>query len=157
MYTDMHKVVLNKVSKVLNDKKSMKIKMGVSFEIYREITDVARLEATSRVENIVDDFGKVVKAEIKLTTDHYTTKSAVIQSNDATTALRSQADKLGGDMQILNEKGSDWRIYKLLFLYIQCFTIKPQRGSSYIPIPSPFNNANCGLPNIKNDDHKCFQ
>ena len=163
MYNDMHKAVLNKVLTVLKEKKSMKIKMGVSFEIYREITkkegggNKHKADPASRTEEIVDDFGKKVMAEIKLTTKHYTTKPVVIQSTDATTVLRSQADKLGGDMQFLNEQGSEWRIYKVLFLYIQCFTIKPQRGSSYIPVPSPFNNAKCGLINIKNDDQKCFQ
>ena len=65
--------------------------MGVSFEIYREITkkegggNKHKADPASRTEEIVDDFGKKVMAEIKLTTKHYTTKPVVIQSTDATT------------------------------------------------------------------------
>ena len=45
----------------------------------------------------------------------------------------------------LPEKGSEWRIYKVLFIYVKCFTDKPQRGSSWIPTPDRYNNARCGL------------
>ena len=56
----------------------------------------------------------------------------------------------------LPEKGSEWRIYKVLFIYVKCFTDKPQRGSSWIPTPDRYNNARCGL-NIKNEDLECFK
>jgi hypothetical protein len=41
-------------------------------------------------------------------------------------------------------------------LMVACYEIKPSRGSSYIPTPAPYNNAKCGLINIKNADDKCF-
>ena len=37
-------------------------------------------------------------------------------------------------------------------------TNKPQRGSSWIPTPDRYNNARCGLINIRNeDDVECFK
>lgn len=42
-------------------------------------------------------------------------------------------------------------------MFIQSFTAKLARGSSYIPTSEPYNYANCGLINIKHDDQECFK
>ena len=37
------------------------------------------------------------------------------------------------------------------------YETKPARGSSYIPTPTRYSNAKCGLINIKNTDDECFR
>ena len=53
-----------------------------------------------------------------------------------------------------SDSSSISRVEKIM---ITIYQIRKSRGSSYIPTPSPYNNAKCGLINIKNeDDDKCF-
>jgi hypothetical protein len=56
--------------------------------------------------------------------------------------------------------GSNWRIKKYIFLAVDIFSNRKLRGSSYIPTPEKKKkktNPNCGLINIKNNDHMCFK
>ena len=47
---------------------------------------------------------------------------------------------------------------KYYALMLKCFINNPQRGSSWIPTPDRYNNARCGLINIRNeDDQECFK
>ena len=39
---------------------------------------------------------------------------------------------------------SEWFIYKFLNVILQGFTIRAERGSSYIPTPEKFSNPKCG-------------
>ena len=54
-------------------------------------------------------------------------------------------------------KGSRWSVFKFLNIILQGFTIRAERGSSYIPTPEKFSNPKCGLINIQNDDNECFK
>jgi predicted DNA-binding ArsR family transcriptional regulator len=53
--------------------------MGIYFEVYRKLVydNDGRpvIGATSRIENIIDDFGDKIKAEIKPTAKLYSTKT----------------------------------------------------------------------------------
>ena len=42
-------------------------------------------------------------------------------------------------------------------LFVEIFEIKPARGSSYIPTPEKYQNAKCGIINIRNEDQECFK
>ena len=57
----------------------------------------------------------------------------------------------------MNHKESGWVLRKIHYLFIESFSIKPIRGSSYIPTPEKFSNSFCGLINIKNEDNECFR
>ena len=138
----------------------MKVNMGINFEIYKELEydDDGRpvKGATSRIEDI-DDFGERIAAEIKPTEKLYSSKTVSVNSNLSET-LENASDKLEEHARVLPEKGSKWRIYKVLFIYVKFFINKPQRGSSWIPTPDRYNNARCGLINIRNeDDVECFK
>ena len=52
---------------------------------------------------------------------------------------------------------SEWFVYKFLNIILQGFTIRAERGLSYIPTPEKGNNSRCGLINIQNDDNECFK
>ena len=53
--------------------------------------------------------------------------------------------------------GSNWIIHKYLSLSVDIFAINSLRGSSYIPTPEKYSNADCGLINIGNEDAECFR
>ncbi len=54
-------------------------------------------------------------------------------------------------------KKSGYSLEKIHYIFIESFSVKPLRGSSYIPTPLKFSNPRCGLINIKNDDNECFK
>ena len=68
LYRKNHKTVLNTMD-TLKKKKSMKLNMGIHFEIYREAikADIGRWVKgeTSRIEETINDFGDEITAEIK--------------------------------------------------------------------------------------------
>ena len=118
---------------MLKKKKSMKVNMGIHFEIYAEAEKdgdgkALPVHAPSRLEKIIDDFGNELEAEIKPTDNHYTSKPVSITATTTSKTLENKADYLNAHMLDLNEKGSKWRVYKILFIYIKCFTTKPHRG-----------------------------
>ena len=161
IYSRTHKTVLKHTMDVMTKKKSMKLNMGLHFEIYRKLVydNDGRpvIGATSRIENIIDEFGDRIQAEIKPTAKLYSTKTLSVNPTNLSQTLENKADQLDELAKHLPEKGSEWRIYKVLFIYVKCFTNKPQRGSSWIPTPDRYNNARCGLINIKNEDLECFK
>mgnify|MGYP003353303125 CR=1 FL=1 len=40
-----------------------------------------------------------------------------------------------------HQVGSGWTIKRITTMYLKCYTMKPSRGSSYIPTPDKFKNA----------------
>ena len=41
-------------------------------------------------------------------------------------------------------------------IIIVIYQTQKSTGSSYIPTPTPYSNARCGLNNVQNDGDKCF-
>jgi hypothetical protein len=54
-------------------------------------------------------------------------------------------------------KGSGYSVKKIHRVFLKSYTVKPVRGSSYIPTPEKFAHNKCGLVNIKNEDNECFK
>ena len=72
------------------------------------------------------------------------------------------ADKKGDlemrvNARVDHQVGSGWTVKRITTMYLKTYTMKPSRGSSYIPTPEKFKNAKCGLINIKNEDEMCFK
>ena len=82
----------------------------------------------------------------------------VRQSNIREVAME-QLNKLLIEMDRIDERvqGSNWRIKKYHYISADMDKTRPSRPSSYIPPPSIYSHAKCGLINIKNlDDNRCF-
>lgn len=75
--------------------------------------------------------------------------------------LENVLDKLFDNLEKLFEGmkfvDSGWSLVKIHYFFVETFSIKPVRGSSYIPTPEKFKNPKCGLINIQNDDVECFK
>ena len=74
--------------------------------------------------------------------------------------LNNVVDKLFDKLELLfstmKHKESGYTLRKINYLFVESFSIKPIRGSSYIPTPERFNNKS-GLINIQNYDDECFK
>ena len=85
------------------------------------------------------------------------TKINQVGTNNLNDVLQTNREKIKNIFkEEIGNIGSDWRLDRFVYLMVACYEIKPSRGSSYIPSPAPYNNAKCGLINIKNADDKCF-
>jgi hypothetical protein len=77
--------------------------------------------------------------------------------------IHSRLDRQMDEMKFLFEgigdrvEGSNWKIKEYTSFVIDIWKIKPIRGAAYIPTPARFNNAKCGLINIRNEDNECFR
>ena len=84
-------------------------------------------------------------------------KARTVNKANLLDVVNDQLFDMGSDIEVLEINGSGYAIKQFNIIFIEASTIKPPRGSSYIPTPEPFNNARCGLINIQNDDLKCFE
>ena len=84
-------------------------------------------------------------------------KARTVNKANLLDVVNDQLFDMGSDIEVLEINGSGYAIKQFNTIFIEASTIKPPRGSSYIPTPEPFNNARCGLINIQNDDLKCFE
>ena len=79
--------------------------MGIYFEVYRKLVydNDGRpvIGATSRIENIIDDFGNEIEAEIKPTSDHYTSKAVLVNPSNSSQTLENKADQLDALAKVL--------------------------------------------------------
>jgi hypothetical protein len=130
-----------KLKNILKVKRSMKTHLGIKLTF-------AKKETNSEGKSIVEYEDK-----------HLKTKPETISSDKQ---IISTVQKLKDDLkQMVAEvslEGSQWSIVKIHFFFIECVSIRVSRGASYIPTPAPYNNAKCGLINIKNEsDEECFK
>ena len=132
VFAMIEKPVKAEIQKMYELKKSMKLQFLISFTIMDTIT---KLESTPM----------------------WSTKFMEIVGNNINIVIESLSKELELKLEKLQDiKGSSWTIKEFHYLDIGCATTKAVRGASYIPTPEPYNNAKCGLINIKNDDEKCF-
>ena len=91
--------------------------------------------------------------------DPYSTQAEDAKQSNVETLLDNKFDHLDSKLESLAHiKGSEWDVYKLLKIDLKGFTTKPERGSSWIPTPDKYNNAKCGLIEIKiESDNECFK
>ena len=59
-------------------------------------------------------------------------------------------------IQNFNQRGSNWRFQRVLFLDIHFTDFIPLRGSTFLPLPRKITNKKAVI-NMKNDDDQCFK
>ena len=115
--------------------------LGVKYEICREFKP-DRFEPDSRKVIRVDENGNEETLEVKHTRP-YTMKPVTVQPYTLLKVLQSQSNALDEILHNLSqEKGSEWRLFRIIHLFVKGFTIKPMRASSYIPTPESIRTQN---------------
>ena len=145
----LHLIIFRKLTTLLERKKSMKASIGCYFKLYK-------FEVASNSENKLSSDGKRIysyKQEKKVAK----TKALTITRSNLDEIISDMIEKLDSSIINLKIEESGWRIKRYDTIFIETFTTNVARGSSYIPTPVPFNNAKCGLINIKNNDLECFR
>ena len=141
--------VIKEITNMLIIKKSMLIRLGVNFEV-----------AKLNIDPFQDD-NYIFKAN-DYTSEHkiviLSTKYQECTKANIKNIINEQYKEINNifDKNAYTD-GSNWIIYRWNFLFYNCLTIKPKRGSSYIPTPLKYANPNCGLINIQNKDQQCFR
>jgi hypothetical protein len=102
---------------------------------------------------------KMVGKEPERDTPHLKTKPETINSDkQIIQTVQNLKDELEEKVNEVLLTDSQWKIEKIHYFFIECVSIRVSRGASYIPTPAPYNNAKCGLINIKNEsDDECFK
>ena len=59
-------------------------------------------------------------------------------------------------IQNFNQRGSNWRFQRVLFLDIHFTDFQPLRGSTFLPLPSKISTKKAVI-NMKNNDEQCFE
>ena len=86
-----------------------------------------------------------------------TTTIEAYSKDEVDNVLDKLFDKLELLFNTMKHKESGYTLKKIHHLFIESVSIKPVRGSSYIPTPEKFSNSFCGLINIKNEDNECYK
>ena len=150
-------------------KKSMRLKLGVKFEAGE--LEIDPFDDEEEDETNHPDFesyhkSQIGKKEIKtsyitnITEKIWSTKYKVCTKSNLKALIDEQYEELNKKFEKLNDLmggGSKWIIYRWHYIFAEGLTIKPQRGSSYIPTPEKYANPKCGLINIQNKDQECFR
>ena len=136
--------MIEQINKVLEVKRSFKIKMRLKMTIQKRTLDKDAKEEWE--ERQVQFLNK---------------KISEITRNNVNTSLDSQLGELIPRCEAIEHADgasidSGWIVKTYDTLFIDIFETKPLRGSSYIETPEQFKNSKCGLINIKHDDMECF-
>ena len=78
----------------------------------------------------------------------------LVNANNLNEILNEQ--KMYVDAKLNGSNSDSFNINQIKQIIISVYAVRRSKGSSYIPTPAPYNNANCGLINIQNSDEKCF-
>ena len=137
LYPKLKNRIYNEVRKLLVIKNNIKLTMGCN--------------STWLIIDKETDESKSITHTVKTTTIEVYSKDEV----------DNVLDKLFNKLELLfttmKHKESGYTLKKIHYLFVESFSIKPIRGSSYIPTPEKFSNPKSGLINIKNEDNECFK
>ena len=78
-----------------------------------------------------------------------------LESDDVERLISISKESILGQMEAYSEKGSNWVFKEVVKLEIHTVEYNPNKGSSYIDLPSWIKNKKA-IVNIKNKDDKCF-
>ena len=78
-----------------------------------------------------------------------------LESDDVERLISISKKSILGQMEAYSEKGSNWVFKEVVKLEIHTIEYNPNKGSSYIDLPSWIKNKKA-IVNIKNKDDKCF-
>jgi len=141
-------IILRKLKTLLDNKKAMKVSLGVTFKIFKE--DYSEPATEEEEPKII---GKPYKQDTRISK----TKAISVNSSNINNVTSELIKKLSDLATNFNTEESKWRVKKYYNVFIEAFTTKVPRGSSYIPTPEPYNHNKCGLINIQNNDLECFK
>ena len=136
LYPKLRNKILNETRKLLIIKNNIKLTMGMKATWIR--------------------FDKETGETESLTQPVKTTTIEVYSKDNVNDVLDKLFDKLELLVANLKYKKSGYTLKKIHYIFVESFSIKPIRGSSYIPTPERFNNKS-GLINIQNYDNECFK
>ena len=94
---------------------------------------------------------------VKITQNVKAPNITVYSRDEVSEVLEKLFKKLEELFETMKFEQSGYSLEKIHYIFIESFSVKPVRGSSYIPTPLKFSNSRCGLINIKNDDNECFK
>ena len=78
-----------------------------------------------------------------------------LESDDVQRLIDISRENILGQMEVYAERGSNWVFKEVVKLEIHTVEYNPNKGSSYIDLPSWIKNKKA-IVNIKNKDDKCF-
>ena len=131
IHNSIYDTILEETLKLMEVKKSMKVQTVVE---YLAASDVKKKEyGDTRVEN---------------------SRSQTVTESGLDDILQQQKMYVNTKLQ---EQLDSHFIGYVLKIIITVYSTRRARGSSYIKTPEPYNNAKCGLINIKNEDDECFK
>ncbi|CAH3016600.1 unnamed protein product [Porites evermanni] len=78
-----------------------------------------------------------------------------LESDDVQRLIDISKETILGQMEAYSEKGSNWVFKEVVKFEIHTVEYNPNKGSSYIDLPSWIKNKKA-IVNIKNKDDKCF-
>ena len=158
LYDVIHKTIFKRmcseVVKVIIRKKNVKVQTTVMYKTYK-------LPSEDDVE--MDENGLLVYAgdKSKLFMGKYILSKPLFVHSKAEFTNENNIKEVLNREQVFNDnklKENSSSVQLQIFeIIISIYEIKKARVGSYIPTPTPYNNANCGLVNIRNDDDMCFK
>ena len=132
--------LIHSVTKALSIKLAMKIFLRFNLEI-----------SNFDIDDNGEEHEKAQHVTIKIS-------SQIVRQSNIREVVMEQLNKLLIEMERINERvqGSNWRIKKYHYISADMDKTKPSRASSYIALPNKYQNAKCGLINIKNKKQSDF-
>ena len=133
---ELRKRIYEESRKLLIIKNNIKITIGCNATFMKQNTETGNI--------------------VKITQNVKAPNITVYSRDEVSEVLEKLFKKLEELFETMKFKQSGYSLEKIHYIFIESFSVKPVRGSSYIPTPLKFSNPRCGLINIKNDDNECF-
>ena len=144
--------LIDEITEMFNHKKSMRLRLGVKFEVGKLEIDPFQDEEEED-ETIYPDLESYHKSQMgkKEKTKYYikditsliwSTKYKVCTKSYLNALIDEQYEELNKRFENLNTElgGSNWIIYRWHYIFAEGLTTKPQRASSYILTPEKYSN-----------------
>ena len=114
--------------KALEQRQSMKIQLGIKFQVFRV-----------QIADEEDEFPYYYRQD----NFHKSSKAVEVNKANIEEVLFKESLEL---YELVDEAfnymaGSDWRLRRIVAISLKVYKIKPPRGSSYIPTPDRYCNA----------------
>ena len=137
LYPKLRNIIYAETRKLLIIKNNIKLTIGcyaTFMKLNKETDTIEKITQTVKAPHII-----------------------VYSKDEVSEVLDKLFKKLEELFETMKFKQSGYSLDKIHYIFIESFSVKPVRGSSYIPTPLRFSNSRCGLINIKNDDNECFK
>ena len=79
-----------------------------------------------------------------------------LESTDVSAEYNAMIQRIEERIQNFNQRGSNWRFQRILFLDVHFTDYLPLRGSSYSELPKELKYKSAVI-NMKNEDQQCFK